>query len=353
MKARLFFSVFWLLTVVLTQSCVTEFQPDPVSIPPSLIVEGQITDQPGPYTVKLTRTADYSYKSLNLLESGAIMTISDNVGNQETLKELSSGVYATKANGLQGVVGRAYKLSIKTTDGKVYESAPEVLPSAPPIQKIYDEYTVDAGASSLANRQGWNVYIDSKDPDTTGNYYRWSWQHYEPIQVCFQKELPNSSTLTGLDCCSPCWDITRCYTCINVSSDANINGESISRQLILRAPYTSTSRYYVEVEQQALSKGAYAFWKSVKGLVNNTGGLFDAAPATVQGNLRCTNDSSTKVFGFFGATGVAVQFLYVDRTEGQGVPNIPPTVIVPQPSACVICENSLYRTPNKPRWWMN
>ncbi|RYF63040.1 MAG: DUF4249 family protein, partial [Cytophagaceae bacterium] len=50
-----------LLCVLLMVSCVTEFQPDPVSIPPSLIIDGQITDQPGPYTIKLTRTADYSY----------------------------------------------------------------------------------------------------------------------------------------------------------------------------------------------------------------------------------------------------------------------------------------------------
>ncbi|QDK80565.1 DUF4249 domain-containing protein [Spirosoma sp. KCTC 42546] len=351
MRLRYFIYAQLLLVLALVISCVTEFQPGSVSIPTSLIVEGQITDQPGPYSVKLTKTADYSYKSLNLLETGATVTISDNLGNQEVLKEQSpGGVYVTSANGIQGVAGRSYKLTIKTKAGKQYESDAEVLQAAPPILKLYYEYTVETGGLNFAKNQGWNVYLDTKDPEVLGNYYKWDWQNYEFTAVCSQRELPNG-TLTGLGCCSNCWNITRCYNCISLSSDANINGQAISRQLIMRVPYKSTSKYYLEVQQQAISKGAYQFWKSVKGLVSNTGGLFDAAPSSVQGNLHCVNDPATLVYGYFGATGVSEQYINVDRSGGQGTPDADPIPIVPQPSACVVCENSLYRTPNKPRWW--
>ncbi|MVM37815.1 DUF4249 family protein [Spirosoma sp. HMF3257] len=343
------YGVFMLMGLAV--SCVTEFQPDRVSIPVSLIVEGQITDRPGPYSVKLTRTADYSYTSLNLLETGAIVTISDNLGNQEVLKEQSpGGTYITATNGIQGIAGRSYKVTIKTKAGKEYESDAEVLQAAPPIMKLYYEYTVEPSGVSFAKRQGWNVYLDTKDPEAPGNYYKWDWQHYEFTSVCSQRELKDGS-LTGLGCCSNCWNITRCYTCVSLNSDVNINGQAISRQFIMRVPYKSQSRYYLEVQQQAISKGAYEFWKSVKGLVNNTGGLFDAAPSTVQGNLHCVNDPTTLVYGFFGATGLSEQYINVDRSTGQGVPDTDPIVTVPQPSACVVCENSLYRTPNKPRWW--
>ncbi|UFH53370.1 DUF4249 domain-containing protein [Spirosoma sp. KNUC1025] len=352
MKEKLLTYTQLILYVFLVISCVTEFQPDPVSVPPSLIIEGEVTDQPGPYMVKLTRTADYSYKSLNLLETGAAVTISDNQGNQETLTELpSGGTYQTRANGIRGVVGRSYKVTIKTKDGKQYESDLEKLSTAPPIQKLYYEYTVEPTGVNLAKRQGWNVYLDTKDPETTGNFYRWTWTHFEPISVCYKREIPGRNVLTGLDCCSPCWDINRCYTCIDISSDVNINGQAISRQFIMRVPFKSTSRYYLEVQQQAISKGAYEFWKSVKGLVNNTGGLFDAAPAAVQGNVHCVNDPTAVAYGFFGATGLSEQYIYVDRSGGQEPADFDPPIEVPQPSACVACENSLYRTPNKPRWW--
>ena len=350
LRSFLFLALFPLLVL----SCVTEFQPDTVSLSSALVVEGQITNQPGPYTVRLTRTADYSFKALNLLETGAVVSIEDNQGNRETLREQApGGTYQTRAGGIQGVVGRSYKLLVQTKSGIRYESAPEVITAAPPIDKLYTEYRNELVPGTVVRRQGWDVYLDAKDPETTGNYYRWEWTHYEAIAVC-QKTQVGSGPITGIYCCTPCWDITRCYNCISVNSDAEINGQAISRQLILRAPYTSTTPYYVEVEQQALSRGAYQFWKSVRQLVNNTGGLFDAAPQTVQGNIRCVSDPNVTVYGYFGATGVSRMPFYVDRSQGQGVPEQEPPVSVPFPSspACVACENSIYRTPIKPQWWV-
>ncbi|QJW90690.1 DUF4249 domain-containing protein [Spirosoma taeanense] len=336
-------------------ACVTEYQPESLSIPPSLVVEGQITDQPGPYTVRLTRTANYSIRSINLLETGATVTIEDNRGNRETLREQSpGGVYVSRANGIQGVAGRSYRIVIQTKAGKRYESDAEVLQSAPPIQKLYTEYRNEPVPNSPVRKQSWKVYLDTKDPETTGNYYRWEWAHYEAISVC-QKTLPrNSQVYIGIYCCTPCWDITRCFNCISVSSDADVNGKAISGQYIMSAPYTSTAPYYVEVQQQAISKGAYAFWRSVSQLVNSTGGLFDPAPSSVQGNLRCVSDPNELVYGYFGATGISEQYIYVDRSNGQGLPETDLPVNVPYPStpACIECENSLYRTPNKPRWWV-
>ncbi|GAB3769145.1 hypothetical protein GCM10028818_04700 [Spirosoma horti] len=339
-----------LLCLLLVVSCVTEFQPDNVSIPPSLIVEGQVTDQPGPYSIRLTRTADYSYKSLNLLEMGATVVISDNLGNKETLTEQApGGTYQT--TNLRGVVGRSYKVSIQTKAGKKYESDMEVLTAAPPISKIYAEYTKETGGISSAKNQSWDVYLDTKDPEVSGNYYRWAWTHYEFIDICSKQEQ-RDGTLLGRLCCSNCWDITRCYTCINITSDVNINGKDISRQFISRVPYKSRSAYYIEVQQQAISKGAYEFWKSVRQLTSNTGGLFDAAPSTVRGNIHALSDPTETVYGYFGATGISEKYLNVDRSDGEGFPDIDPPITVAQPPAsCVVCENSLYRTPNKPRWW--
>ncbi|WP_460977581.1 DUF4249 domain-containing protein [Spirosoma knui] len=344
-------SVVWIVLAGLI-GCVTEYQPDTLSLPPALVVEGQITDQPGPYTVKLTRTANYSIRSLNLLETGALVTIEDNLGNREILRELGAGgIYTSSATGIRGIAGRSYKLTIQTKAGVRYESDTEVLTAAPPITKLYTEYRNEVVPNRVTRKQSWDVLLDTKDPETTGNYYRWVWTHYEFIDVC-QVIQARDGSVSGRNCCSECWDITRCYNCISVNSDVNINGQAISRQLITQVPYTSTSRYYLEVQQQAISKGAYAFWKSVRQLVNNTGGLFDAAPTPVQGNMRCVSNPDEAVYGYFGATGISEQSVYVDRSGGQGTPDVTMPVSVPQPSACVPCENSQYRTPIKPRWWV-
>ncbi len=352
MRAFLFAVLTLLAGIGLTVSCVTEFQPDLLSVPPALVVEGQVTDAPGPYTIRLTRTADYSYKALNLLETGATLSIQDDAGHAETLIEQSGGVYMTRANGIRGVAGRSYKLTIKTKNGDRYESSPERLAVAPPILKLYTEYRNDPVPGTTTRKQGWDVYLDTKDPAETGNYYRWEWTHYEFVYACQKTLLSSGTSYTGLPCCTPCWDITRCYNCISISSDATINGQNISGQYIMTAPYTSLAPYYVAVQQQAISKGAYDFWKSVRGLVNNTGGLFDPAPAGVQGNLRCVSDPQRQVYGYFGAAGLSDQYLYVDRSDGQGQPDIDFPVKIPVPSTCIACQNSLYRTSVQPQGWV-
>ena len=203
---------------------------------------------------------------------------------------------------------------------------------------------------TAVRQQGWDVYVDTRDPDTLGNFYRWEWTHYEQTAVCQKTQLTNGS-YTGLYCCTDCWDISRCYNCIDINSDVNINGRAISGQRITRVPYTSRGSYYLEVRQQALSRGAYQYWKSVRQLVTNTGGPFDAAPSSVRGNIRCVSDPGQAAYGYFGATGIAERHLYVDRSAGQGQPERQPSVNVPVPSPCAVCASSAYRTPVKPRWW--
>ncbi|QMW06148.1 DUF4249 domain-containing protein [Spirosoma foliorum] len=340
----------FLLVLVLVISCVTEYQPDSISIPPALVVEGLITDQPGPYFVKLTRTADYSYKSLNLLETGATVIISDDLGNKETLIEQSpGGNYRTSS--IQGVAGRTYKLTIKTQNGEQYESETEQIKASPPIGRLYYEYRYQSGASDNGQANGWDVYVDSKDPETPGDFYRWEWAHYEFTNVC--KLVYVTNHYEGIPCCSDCWDITRCYiNCINIMSDVNINGNSISRQFITRVPYTSGEKYYLEVTQQRLSKGIYEFFKAARQQVTNTGGLFDAAPGSIVGNIHSVSGSGAAAYGYFGAVGESVSHVLVDRSNAIGRPVYTnPVYTIASLSACIVCENSQYRTPVKPRWW--
>lgn len=343
-----------ILLGALVLSCVTEFQPDRVSITPSLIVEGMITNQAGPYTVKLTRTSDYSYAALNLLETGATVTIADNQGNQEVLKEQTGGgVYKTSATGIQGVVGRAYTLTIKTKSGEQYVSDAEVLKAAPPIDRIYYEYEYDAGATDNGKANGWNIYIDTKDPETTGDYYRWVWTHYEFTDYCATNYVKNANYLMGLPCCSNCWNISKCYSnCINIMSDVAINGNNISRQFMERVPYDASTKYYVEIAQQSISPGVYAFFKTAQQQVLNTGGLFDSAPASIGGNIHPTGTTTLAAYGYFGAIGLSEGYIIVDRSHAKGSP-VPTSeaVIINNLAACVACAQSQYRTPVQPRWW--
>src|SRR5271156_3114026 len=90
----------------------------------SYVDDGLITDQPGPYTVKLTQSIPIEDQLTDPgLVQGATITIFDDQGTTETLKEVTPGIYQTIS--IQGTVGRSYYIQIKTADGGSYQSAPE------------------------------------------------------------------------------------------------------------------------------------------------------------------------------------------------------------------------------------
>ncbi len=128
-------SVISLFLIFLTAACVDRvFLDIPVPDNYAVVVDGMITDQPGPYKVELTKAFDIESKnSFKAYISARRVTISDNAGNSEDLTQISQGVYQTDPNGIQGVVGRVYKLRVEMLDGRVYESKPDSMAPPGPI----------------------------------------------------------------------------------------------------------------------------------------------------------------------------------------------------------------------------
>ena len=89
------------------------------------MIEASITDQPGPYFVKLTRSINLNELNVYPVVENGIVIISDNTGIKDTLKYSKQGIYKTKL--IQGVYGRTYNLEVNV-DGKKY-TATTTMPS--------------------------------------------------------------------------------------------------------------------------------------------------------------------------------------------------------------------------------
>ncbi|MEZ0541063.1 DUF4249 domain-containing protein [Fibrella arboris] len=358
MNRHVFRYVLHLFIYGLLVSCVTPYQPETKSLAAkALIVDGFITDQPGPHQVTLSYSADYTSTAINFIVTGALVYVSDDQGKRQDLVDIGKGVYRTPAT-FQGQQGRTYKLFISLPDGRKYESKPETITPAPPIDRIYEEYTTKPIAGTKSIDKGFNVYLDTKDPATTGNYYRWIWTHFEPLTLCEIRTVTTRgvSNEYGYTCCQDCWDVIRCAggNCNNLASDEQINGNAISRQFLLRAPYTSNTGYYIEVEQLSVSRDAYQYYKTIENLTSTNGGIFDAAPASLRGNIVSVTNPGETVFGYFSASGSQKVPHVVDRTKGDGSPNfiiLPPPPPQPPLPPCSACVESDGRTRVKPRWW--
>lgn len=156
----------WILVAVLfSASCTKTIQLDLNSSDPKIVIEGNVTDAPGPYLVRLTNSINFSDPNNFPAVTGAFITLRDNVGNKDTLVENGAGMYYT--NSLQGVAGRTYTLNI-SANGKDFEAV-----SYMPTKVNLDSVTLLK--SAFGGPSGESVYVPSPrftDPLNEKNFYR-------------------------------------------------------------------------------------------------------------------------------------------------------------------------------------
>ena len=131
---------------------------------PQVVIEGEVTSNQGPYLVAMGMTGDYFTPSLNFPPiTNAIVTINDDVGNQDTLRMIYPGLYATST--LQGVPGRTYLLHVNA-QGKSFDAI-SPMPVRVLIDSVYTQpyHEFDGDLT-------YYIYVMFHDPAATQNWYR-------------------------------------------------------------------------------------------------------------------------------------------------------------------------------------
>lgn len=112
--------IFNIALAFIFTSCTKEIDVDLNTAEPQIVIEGNITNEAGPYTVKISKTVNFSDPNSYPPVSGALVIISDNSGVVDTLDETSSGLYQTSV--LAGVPGRTYNLEV-VAEGKTFNAS--------------------------------------------------------------------------------------------------------------------------------------------------------------------------------------------------------------------------------------
>jgi hypothetical protein len=158
--------LFLTLPVLVLVSCQKEINIDLNSSDPKIVIEGEITDTPGPYFIKLSKTVNFSDPNEFPPISDAIVIVSDNAGYSERLMEMQSGIYTT--HDLQGIAGRTYFLSV-TIEGETF-TAQSTMPARVPLDGV--DVTTSFYSSSQDPQYNYLVTPQFLDPAGLGNNYR-------------------------------------------------------------------------------------------------------------------------------------------------------------------------------------
>lgn len=360
-------SLILFVVLLIGDSCKDQIDFNSPDAASQLVVDGFITDSPGPYTIKLTRTKKILDFTSSKTVSASLVAIYDNVGNSEVLTETSPGIFQTKANGIRGVIGREYYTRIETRDGKIYESIPEKLVSAGSIEKVYytfEKFSVDNGSPKYQFR----IFLDSKGD--VENQYRWKFIATYKVQTSpeLHTTLVGEARLADPPACSgyikdgksggiryvnPCTCCT-CYVSIikpkvstsQVLSDGQFKGVEMGAVPI--DYWIFSEKVQVEIRQYSLSKAASRYWATVQAQKDGAASLFQPAVGKAVSNLIVKNGSD-EVQGLFSVSSVASQTIFLTIND---IP-LGPTIIPPAPPGAPESCNLAYSnsTTQKPIDW--
>ncbi|MDR1884576.1 MAG: DUF4249 domain-containing protein [Prevotella sp.] len=123
------FKAYKLITAVIllaftAYACEKEIDVDLRSVPSRILIEGMVRQNSAPM-VRVSRTLDFNESSDYPFLKGAVVKISDDAGNTETLKQDNTGWYV--AGKLRGETGRTYNLSVNY-EGKEYTATSKMPP---------------------------------------------------------------------------------------------------------------------------------------------------------------------------------------------------------------------------------
>ncbi len=308
-KLALFAGLMFLCTLY---GCVEEFWPKvKFDTEYLLFVEGKITNEPGPYQVKLTKSValeDYATSSNNVI-SRALVEIIDNFGNSEVLTEIDFGTYQTSETGIQGIIGHQYKISITTSDGKNYESE---------FEELLDPVGIESLSSQRDRRfthdnqqeEGFQFLVTSESfIGSITNYFYWELEETYKYETPFSIHLIYKGLINGTHVYQDPSDpdsLKYCYQTNKIES-ATFSSQGLSTQKLTNLPLSflpfnderAKLRYSLLANQYTISEKAHNYLDGFLNQGAGQEGLYLSQPYQIKGNLFNTENPEEIVLGYF------------------------------------------------------
>jgi hypothetical protein len=267
MKSRLYFSVLMAL-VFMISACEETIKLDLKQTAPKVVIEGQVTDQPGYQFVKVTRSASF-YSSGNTPRiTDATVVVTDDLDQEFAFVHNprnhadSMGIYIPVVP-FVGETGRTYTLSV-TVNGTEYRASDTLYPVIP-IDKL--EYRMDDDERDDPKDEGkfYEVLIFATEPQDETNFYLFKFYRNGELKY---------------------YNDTDIYY-----SDDELLGENIDG---VESPVFFGEGDVARVEAYSISRQGYVFYNDLFSLLNNdAGGMFGPIPASPRSNI------SGDALGFF------------------------------------------------------
>jgi hypothetical protein len=127
-----------------------------------LVIEGNITDQPGLQVIKISKSVLYTESNTYPPVTGAIVNVTDDNGHAWVFSESAPGTYTFGP--VKGETGRIY--SLKVTVNNIVYTASSTMPAAVGVDSL------DVKVFNFGGEEQKQAQVHYKDPAAVANQYR-------------------------------------------------------------------------------------------------------------------------------------------------------------------------------------
>ncbi|WP_422005969.1 DUF4249 domain-containing protein [Roseivirga pacifica] len=316
--------ILFVVALIVTASCVEEFETDSIKYEKLMVVDANISDQVKAHSVRLFYTVpiDSEVSQGETAITGATVWVEDDQANRIDFTETSPGTYYSPSD-FAGTPGRSYALFITTNDGKNYQSSFQELVSSPEITNIYNRYHVELGDGEATSNPGVQFFIDVENANQGSQFYRYEWVDTHQIIVPYPKEVEavhngQRYTVVPFDGdVEECYRETRFNELVLATSTNNDNGQltEVPIKFSSAQDFDVTTKYAIQVTQRSISPEAYSYYRKIELFNESNGSLFDKQQGIIVGNITSLNDPEEEVLGFFEVSGASSKRVYLDLTD--------------------------------------
>ena len=285
-----------------------------------LVVDGLITDEAVPYTIKLSKTYK-DQKTRPDLVSNAIVSVKDGHGNIIIFNQISPGFYRSNPDHFIGKIGETYTLHIKTLYGLDYESEPCLMTGVPGIDSIYFTPDKEFFENGTVEESGIRIFINADIENEVCKYFRWEfeevWKFKVPYPVGYEY-LGNDQVISIFPENHIGWKYGNSNEVLIHSTESQQSNNIYKQALKFIAPARSDrlrQQYSILIKQYSLSKSEYLFWSNLKQVSESGGDIFGKQPYFISGNIHCENKKDENILGFFQVSSVKQKRRYITHSD--------------------------------------
>jgi len=312
------------IIVILLNSCVDEYFPDIDKYENLLVIDGAINNQPGPYEIKLSFSSSVERPEL-LPYTGAQVIVEDNLGNKEVFAEKEPGIHVSAIDGLQGIIGRKYKIVIRTPDEKEFQSSFQELKKPVEIAKVYAEVYSRETGDEYRPEYGYQFYVDTEAAETDSAYLMWrakgAYKYQSDFLIRYIYDKRVLSIFPKPD------SLYTCYHDDNYTGIYTLDMSKLSAPEVNRFPlnYVNTNtrklsiRYSLLVKQYTITEGAYDYYSRIRDVNTQQGSLYTQQPYQIKGNVYDVLDKDKTLLGYFLIASLDEKRIFVNRPPSDQV----------------------------------